>query len=473
MNLKQIPYLLSLFSLGLCFQLRAEVLTVPVDGQTTLELPARARRVDISSSEILKVDHDRNKSTLFLTGKKEGSGQLKIELLGDKMLTYSVSVVSKLDRIEKEFSEIPGLKTRRDGNKVTLSGRIESKEDLQRVRQLKKKYLGLVLDATGQGVSSSHSVTSTINRILTQNDMQNIQANAYGRIIALEGSAKDKAQGLLAMRIAAMIYPSVENRLSDVTNGGPSISIEVLFVEVVKDNDASFGFQQVRGPVAKDSPTPLAAINMNPITGTLSQKHGVTWQVGGLSQFLNLIQTTSRSRVLSNPKLIARSGVEAEFKSGETIYLSQVSNVNGQAVNQYLPIDAGVILKITPKIDDLGQIDASIDTEVSEFSEVTDGPPTKSISNIATAVTIRDGQTVLLSGLINKRNSKSVSRIPIIADIPLVGELFKNRDLRSNQIETMILVTMNRVEAEETQKSSSAAKLWEESDADISLSFFD
>src|SRR5690606_32229989 len=147
-------------------------------------------------------------------------------------------------------------------------------------------------------------------------------------------------------------------------------------------------------------------------------------------------------------KLISRSGEKAKFNSGGTVfYQVSTSTPSGLAAN-YLPIEYGIDLGIEPLIDRLGQIDTKITTRVADLGERASetAPPSITESKVETAVTIKNGQSILLSGLINKKESKSVTRVPLLADIPIVGELFKKREITKKEVELLILVTINRVD---------------------------
>jgi len=193
-----------------------------------------------------------------------------------------------------------------------------------------------------------------------------------------------------------------------------------------------------------------------------------------MSAFLQLLQERSSSRVLSNPKLVTRSGAVAKFHSGKTTYLTKRTVKADEIITDFAPVDAGIILNITPKIDPTGQIDSQIDTEVSQFGEIKDGSiPTLTRSKVSTAVTIRDGQTIMLSGLMSKRNSKTVSRVPVLADIPLVGELFKSRQSHEDEIEMLILVTINRIHGQDDRAKAAGQRLWEKARPDVEFSIYD
>ncbi|MCX6116668.1 MAG: type II and III secretion system protein [Proteobacteria bacterium] len=317
-----------------------------------------------------------------------------------------------------------------------------------------------------------------INRVLADNDISNLQAHAYGQIIALEGSPKNEAQKALALRIARIISPGIEDHVSTDSNGAPSIAIEVLFIEASKSNNKVYG---VRGPQSLFAGSgeysgngmvkaTSSGFNAQRVLGA----RNLTWHVGSLSAFLQMQQQKGSSRVVSNPKLISRSGQKATFESGGAFYIPQRENVEGKEVTTFQQQQTGIMLSIEPKIDTIGQIDSKIKTTIVDIGEKsgTDAPNNLIKSNLETAVTIPSGQSILLSGLTMKKASKSISRVPLLADIPLVGELFKVRDKAFVEKEVAVIVTMKRV-APTDNRAQVADQLLDTSDDDVSFSFFD
>ena len=154
---------------------------------------------------------------------------------------------------------------------------------------------------------------------MNENDIGNIQATAYGRILVLEGSPKDESERELAMRIAKMISPDIEDRMSKTSSAAPSINIEVMFVEVQKSNSETIGLKDPTkysdDGKAHVPGKPLGTATHPGVGGTAGK---MNWQIGSLTAFLQMIQTKTSSRVLSNPQLITRSGVEANGRTTST-----------------------------------------------------------------------------------------------------------------------------------------------------------
>jgi type II secretory pathway component GspD/PulD (secretin) len=200
----------------------------------------------------------------------------------------------------------------------------------------------------------------------------------------------------------------------------------------------------------------------------------MNWAVGPLSTFLKLIESKSVSRVLSNPKIVSRSGQQANFHSGGTFWLNPgtKSGEGGAVVSETIQIDYGIKLAVLPKIDPLGQIDTAITTSIIDIGAKIADNESITKSEVTTSVTVKDGQSILLSGLVRKTNKKKVDRVPLLADIPLVGEIFKSRQATDEDTELLVLVTMSRVQPS-NERIKAADKLWDQSGSDVSFSVFD
>lgn len=455
-----------------------ETVAVAVGEDTTLNLPEMAKSVDIESSKVVRVTKGDTKAILFVKGLQIGGTTMRVKLMSGKEVKYDIVVGNRAGQVLKLVSGIDGLKASERDGKIFIDGVVTTKEGAAKLNEAKRNNPGMIVDAAERNFAPNNAIVNAINRSLREHDMGNIQANAYGKMIVLEGSAANEQQAELASRIAQTMYPSIELRIAKDSNGAASVAIEVLFVEVDKSNDLKVGVANTIGGTGALDPKSesIAQAGITPHVGSGKLgAFGLNWQVGGLGTFLKLIQERATSRVLSNPKLVARSGTQARFHAGKTILLTETKkNKDGDTETTIFPYDSGIILEITPKLDPLGQIDAHVSTEVSEFGEIKkDTFPTITRSKVATAVTIRDGQTIMLSGLTRKTNKKTVSRVPILADIPIIGELFKSRQATDDEGEMLVLVTINRMQSQDDQQRAAGEKLFDQAKGDVEFSIFD
>ncbi|MFL5440957.1 MAG: secretin, partial [Myxococcales bacterium] len=182
--------------------------------------------------------------------------------------------------------------------------------------------------------------------------------------------------------------------------------------------------------------------------------------------------------VLAQPRLLAASGEKAEFLAGGEVPILMVTQ--NQFNVQFKKF--GVLLNITPTADRSGNIGTEIYAEVSDvdrsLSVRANGfdVPGFRTRNVKTSVTVKDGETIILSGLFNNAESKEVSKVPLLGHIPILGELFKSRSFADNKTELAIYVTPRIASptAERTRRLiDDARRLYRESQGSVSFSIFD
>jgi pilus assembly protein CpaC len=147
---------------------------------------------------------------------------------------------------------------------------------------------------------------------------------------------------------------------------------------------------------------------------------------------------------LAQPTLVCASGEKAEFLAGGEVPIPLITN--NTATVEYKPY--GIRLNLRPTADRNGNIQTEIEAEASEIDTsvaVTLGGsiavPGFRTRKVKTNVTVRHGETIVLSGVFSHDEQKAVSKLPGLGHIPIIGELFKNRAFDSTKRELVIFVT--------------------------------
>lgn len=155
---------------------------------------------------------------------------------------------------------------------------------------------------------------------------------------------------------------------------------------------------------------------------------------------INLLQEDGNARMLAEPSLSTRSGEMASFQSGGEFPIA-VLNQFGQPVIEMQ--DYGIQLEIEPVTDDDGNIISRVRAEMSsiDFSTVVNGIPGILTRNTESVVNLRSGETMVISGLMKTEDSKAISKLPLLGDIPVLGQLFTSRNFIEGRTELIILVT--------------------------------
>ena len=171
---------------------------------------------------------------------------------------------------------------------------------------------------------------------------------------------------------------------------------------------------------------------------------------------LNLLLADGRARILSNPRLACESGQEAHFLAGGEIPIVIVTPETRTVEWKTY----GIILRIRPAMDEGGRVRTHITAEVStvDHGSGSSNVPGFLTRRVSTHFSTLPGETVMLSGLVKSEMAKDVARVPLLGQIPVIGELFKSRNFRENQSELAIFVTPVEVSASATGE----AMEWEE-----------
>ncbi|PFH09436.1 pilus assembly protein CpaC [Collimonas sp. PA-H2] len=211
-----------------------------------------------------------------------------------------------------------------------------------------------------------------------------------------------------------------------------------------RGNDGPY---QINIQTGQDNPPPITAPGGNAGTGVvLPSALNILSAVNlGLNAQLNLLAQNGKATVLSEPQLSARNGSKASFLVGGE-YPYSVSSINGLTV-MFKPY--GIKLDIEPRVDRNGVIRAKIESEVSSIdgSVITTAGPAISTRKTNTEFNVRNGETLVLSGLISRKSSNNIDKVPFLGDIPILGALFRSKRFQNDETELVVFVTPTVVDS--------------------------
>ena len=170
--------------------------------------------------------------------------------------------------------------------------------------------------------------------------------------------------------------------------------------------------------------------------------------MGGNSlAMLRLLQTQGAIRELAEPNIIAMDGQEASFLAGGEFPIPVVQSDGQRVAISIIFKEYGVRLNFKPTIIDEDHIRLELSPEVSTIDFNTgvkfDGflIPGLQTRRAKTGVELRDGQSFALAGLLDNRETKSISEVPVLSQIPILGNLFKSKSFQKQETELMFIVT--------------------------------
>ena len=161
----------------------------------------------------------------------------------------------------------------------------------------------------------------------------------------------------------------------------------------------------------------------------------------GKAQFGAVVRALERAeiiRTLAEPTLIALSGENASFLAGGEIPFFSTPDAGGRTAVEYRSF--GVQLEFTPTVLSEGRINLEISTEVSEPAG-TGAAPRINVRNAETVVELPDGGSLVIAGLIRNNTTQTVEGVPGAKDVPVIGQLFRSQEFRSDESELAVFVT--------------------------------
>ena len=178
---------------------------------------------------------------------------------------------------------------------------------------------------------------------------------------------------------------------------------------------------------------------------------GQTFKVPNLLAFLNLIQTNNETNVLSTPRLLAQDNEDAEIEVGDRVPVSQdTAPTTGGAITSNTKFeDATIKLKITPSIrPDSNVVRLKVEQSVKQpkQSQVSAENLAKNAISISTRsiksnITVENGDTAVLGGLVRDEDSVAENKVPLLGDIPVLGWLFKSKITETKKVNLVVFLT--------------------------------
>ena len=227
------------------------------------------------------------------------------------------------------------------------------------------------------------------------------------------------------------------------------VSVEAKIVAIDKNASKNLGVEWFWSSVPQypTNRTETSGVrNFNDETGYGIFKFGRSYEGYPFEWYygakINALVNDGKAKILSRPNVTTIQGREAVINVGQSIPIPKVSTNNITTMTTYEYRDVGIILKYTPRVNNDGSVTATLHTEVSTPYYVEDmGVYRFNTRSADTTVTVRDGEPMIIGGLIGAEEEKSLSKIPFLGDLPILGALFKNHRKSKTESELMIFLT--------------------------------
>lgn len=256
----------------------------------------------------------------------------------------------------------------------------------------------------------------------------------------------DEANNSLIVTATPSEYRRIQQILTRIDIAPAQVLLEATIAEVTLNDRLKFGLRWFFR--AGDSQLRLTDSAVGAVGATFP---GFSYflNVPNVQVALNALTTVTDVNVVSSPSLVVLDNKKATLQVGAEVPVATQSAVSvispgAPIVNSVTFRSTGVILGITPRISENGRVLLEIEQEVSDVVPTTTSnidSPTIQQRRVKTTVAVNDGESIVLAGLMQDTNTITKKQIPIVGQLPIVGNLFKDKDDEIKRTELLIAIT--------------------------------
>ena len=415
----------------------ADLLSVGVHSSRYVSMPSAITRVAVGDPNVANIVQIPSSRTEFLlVGHKSGTTTLFIWTADGSRYEYVVGVSPEdvgQAKVIQEAINLPGVRVKMVDGKILLSGTVEN--------QYERNYAVRTAQLFVKGTDKDESLNVGSNanmRMTTQSS--NEQNNSRTAVGGNTGSAAGTVIDLLHMRHPSQI----------------KLEAQVIAINPTENKDLGFVYGSSSGSDLLSSPGIFYGGQSYGSGGTRFSNNPWKWLTehhSGINVALRALINQNKAKILSRPSITTLSGEEAVIQVGGQIPYT-IRDSNGNPTTSFK--DYGIILQFKPVVDAENRIVSAIHTEVSmPNGETVDKLPILDRRRADAVVTVSSGSTMVIGGLMDSRDYKTVRKFPFLGDIPVIGEFFKYTSHNKDKQELIILVTPRLVDEE----SSSTAEM--------------
>lgn len=365
-----------------------------------LKFEGRIRRVSVAEPKVAEVVVVSPQEVL-LSGKATGVTTLVVWDEAGGVFSYDVSVAAESPLAQQVAAQLASLlpkekiKVEQVGSSVVLSGPVTTEE----------------ARAVALGVAEAVAPKKVVD---------NLQVEEVPQVLLRVHFAEISRSGALQVGLGFIRRNSLNRDDFFILPGAPGFSPTGTFLQP---------------DLGRIGPDMSLATLINIFVGNNQRTQGL---------FIRALQDRGYIRTLAEPNLRVLSGKEGDFLVGGQIPIP-VPGQNNSVTIMYRPF--GIRLQFKPKVLKSGMVEMSVEPEVSSIDNtiavVVQGftVPGFKVSNTKTAVVLRDGQTMPISGLLSESQKRNMSQLPFIGDVPILGQLFQSKDFSDGKTDLVILVT--------------------------------
>jgi pilus assembly protein CpaC len=385
---------------------------VIISKSVLLNLKNPASRVSVANPAIADVNLISPRQ-IQINGTAIGATSMIVwERGGEKPVFFDLKVVGDRALIESQIKEVAPddpINVQYSHDTVILTGKASKYKTRAKAEEIAKSYASKVLD------------------YITVDDPQQVLLQVKVAQVDRTSLKKLGISGMIKGKSAEGFY-----NLIGVPSGGATTS--------TTSSGSGFTSSQTGSGTGISGNVPGLG-SFNPLDAYTA---GVSYFPGGVGAVIQALATKNLAKILAEPNLLVKSGEKGEFLAGSKIPYNIVTSTGGTATTSIVFVDVGVKLNFAPEVLDNGMINLKIDpAEVSSVQGTlqVNGYPIIDTKDVRTNVELKDGESLVLAGLLSESQVRTMSKIPLLGDIPILGALFRSTEKDIEEKELVFFIT--------------------------------
>ena len=271
---------------------------------------------------------------------------------------------------------------------------------------------------------------------------------------------------------------SLQGMITELDIPGKQLMLKAIIMQVDHQNMTSLGLQyssdssrwatldNENALVAKNTLSALSqqgSLVIDPKTGAASG-HGLVVQNGlNLNVLIDFLMRELHAKILNQQTLWTKDNEEAQFFKGQRVGFQtqiSISDTGGRATSNFTYEKVGMTLRARPSITPERNVDMIINVILSQLgTETINSQPVRTELDTTTNMVVKDGQTIMLGGMLFQEDSRTNRKVPFFGDLPLIGGLFRHKQAMEANSELLIFVTPYVIETSEQMRPEARQEL--------------
>lgn len=372
---------------------------------------------------------------------QEGPGTNLIKFIPNERLNSVLVITSRpqlLARAEGWIRQLDRLASTNEEQLFVYAIQNRSAEEMAKVLQ------SVLSGKSGDPLEKTPAVSPDLQQELVEGQAPPADA-AFSEQKGTPSVVADVENNSLLISTTARGYDRIERILRQIDVLPTQVMLEAVIAEVTLNDELKFG---VRWFFENGD----FSIGFSDLAngGTGPSFPGMAWSFASSSlEFtLNALSSVTNVKVISSPTLMALNNQEATLQIGDQVPIvtrtaTSVEDPNAPTVNTVEMKDTGIILNVTPRVNTSGRVLLDIEQEASSVVRTTTSginSPTIQQRKVQTRVAVNDGEALIIGGLIQERKTNQRGQVPILGEIPILGNAFKNKTNTIERTELVIFI---------------------------------